>query len=150
MHVQVTSNGLQQMAMHHPGMHPALHPPPNMHHHLQSMDNSQFDHHGMLSDQNQQQQQLFSDPNGPGQGGYGMIAPPQQQQQPMDSPGVMPNFDLQVGLFFSSMFSVFSLTNLRLCINCQKTKDTNTNQLKVRIISLKQFKKEISVDANLV
>jgi hypothetical protein len=118
---------VQQMAMHHPGMHPALHPPPNMHTHLQSMDGGQFDQHGMLSDQNQhqhhhhqqqqhqhqhqqqqhhhqqQQQQLFSDHNGGGQGGYGMIAPPQSQQQPMDSPGVMPNFDLQVGLLFSTL-----------------------------------------------
>ncbi|XP_065350272.1 pumilio homolog 2 isoform X3 [Cloeon dipterum] len=92
-------NVVPQMAMHH-AMH-TMHPPPNMHHHhMQSMDGAQFDHHGMMSDQNQsvsvqQQQQLFSDPNNPNQGGYGMIAPPPPQQQSMDSPGVMQNFDVQ-------------------------------------------------------
>ncbi|CAB3379385.1 Hypothetical predicted protein, partial [Cloeon dipterum] len=74
-------NVVPQMAMHH-AMH-TMHPPPNMHHHhMQSMDGAQFDHHGMMSDQNQS-------------GGYGMIAPPPPQQQSMDSPGVLQNFDVQ-------------------------------------------------------
>jgi hypothetical protein len=86
-------------------------------HHLQqqqlSLDgNGGFDHHGMLDHNNgsgghQQQQQLFAD-NGNGvqaQGGYGMIAPPQQQQQPMDSPGVMPGFDIQVRTIKITYFS---------------------------------------------
>lgn len=67
-----------------------------------------YDPHGMLADHNsngssshqqQQQQQLYA-PEGnsqAGPGGYGMIAPPQQPQQPMDSPGVMSTFDIQVG-----------------------------------------------------
>jgi hypothetical protein len=101
--------------MHHALHHPAMHPPPNMHqhaHHLQQQQLSGldggpggFDPHGMLTDHNQtsashqQQQQLFADGSSAvqGPGGYGMIAPP--PQQPMDSPGVMPPFDIQVGHF---------------------------------------------------